>query len=84
MFFGKEKVPGSNPGVGSNSIGPFPFIFSASRRVRDGVRNCSSAEVLYPNLLWSVIVTGTTSVGVGETRFSLGSQGSFSLSRVLL
>ena len=45
---GKEKAGGSSPPVGSNSTGPFPFISPALIGVRDGVRNCPFAEVLYP------------------------------------
>jgi hypothetical protein len=65
---GKEKAGGSSPPVGSqfNSTVSLHLLVDFSSP-KNAARKCSSAPVLYPNLVRQAIATGTTFIGVGET-----------------
>ena len=56
-FLGKEKVPGSNPGVGSqfnSTVSLHVLVDFFSPEVRQG--NASPQGVLYPNEVWQANV----------------------------
>ena len=63
----KEKVPGSNPGVGSKFNSNICLHLLGDFPPQKCARKCSSAHVCIPTWVCQAIATGTTFIGVGET-----------------